>query len=63
MVLIYSSEVVEGLVGTYIEPTYFNENALEKATKVYAKDAKILEAYKQKGVEVADLNPKKTTKK
>lgn len=63
MVIIYSSEVIEGINGAYIEPHYFNENALEKANLVYAKDSKILEAYKNKGIEVIELNPKKTTKK
>lgn len=63
MVLIFSSEVVEGVSGTYIAPHFFKENALERATKVYAKDAKILKAYKNQGVEAVDLNPKRTTKK
>ena len=63
MVLIFSSEVIEGVSGTYVAPHFFKENALEKAEKVYAKDAKILQAYKNIGVEVVDLNPKKTTKK
>ena len=62
MVLIFSSEVIEGVSGTYVAPHFFNENALEKAIKVYARDSKILDAYKKQGVEVVDLSPKRTKK-
>lgn len=51
MVLIYSNEAVEGLSGTYVAPFFFDEKALEKAAKVYARDLKILDAYKKQGVE------------
>ena len=61
MVIIYS-EKVENIYGAYIAPRYFDENNLEKATKVYASDKKILEAYKNAGVEVEDISKPKKAK-
>lgn len=59
MTIIYSDVVVDGLVGAYIAPYYFDLNNLEKANKVYTDSKEITEAYKNAGVEVLPLKSKK----
>lgn len=63
MTIIYSDSLIEGVSGTYVSPRYFDKDNLESADAVYAKDEAILNAYKDKGVEVIDLVPKKKTTK
>jgi hypothetical protein len=59
MTIIYSDVVVDGLVGAYVAPYYFDENNLEKCTKVYTDSKEIAEAYKKIEVEVLPLKSKK----
>ena len=63
MTVIYSNDVVNNLVGTYINPARFD--GIERGAKlVYTDDAKIKDAYKDTGVEVKPLAEKpKTTSK
>ena len=57
MIIIYSNDVVDNLVGTYINPTYFE--GIERGAKlVYTDDAKIKDAYKDTDVEVKPLTEK-----
>ena len=59
MTIIYSNEVIDGLIGAYVAPYYFDANNLEKCNKVYTDSKEILEAYKNVGIEVLPLKPKK----
>ena len=63
MTVIYSNDVIDNLVGTYINPARFD--GIERGAKlVYTDDAKIKDAYKDTGVEVKPLTEKsKTTSK
>ena len=63
MIIIYSNDVVDNLVGTYINPARFD--GIERGAKlVYTDDANIKDAYKDTDVEVKSLTekPKATTK-
>ena len=63
MIIIYSNDVVDNLVGTYINPAWFD--GIERGAElVYTDDAKIKDAYKDTDVEVKSLTekPKATTK-
>ena len=63
MIIIYSNDVVDNLVGTYINPARFD--GVERGAKlVYTDDAKIKDAYKDTDVEIKALaeKPKATTK-
>lgn len=62
MTIIYSDVVVDGLIGAYIAPYYFDSNNLEKCKKVYTDSKEITEAYKKVNVEVLPLKPKPTKK-
>ena len=63
MTVIYSNDVVDNLVGTYINPARFDGIAIG-AKLVYTDDAKIKDAYKDTDVEVKPLTEKsKTTSK
>ena len=64
MTVIYSNDVVNNLVGTYINPARFD--GIERGAKlVYTDDAKIKDAYKEYDVEVKPLaeKPKTTSKR
>ena len=57
MTVIYSNDVVDNLVGTYINPARFD--GIERGAKlVYTDDAKIKDAYKDTDVEVKPLTEK-----
>ena len=57
MTVIYSNDVVDNLVGTYINPARFD--GVERGAKlVYADDANIKDAYKDLDVEVKPLTEK-----
>jgi len=61
MTLIYSDNEIDGAVGAYIAPHLFD--GVEKgATKVYASDRKIIDAYKEAGVEVVTTKKTKEAK-
>ena len=63
MTVIYSNDVLDNLVGTYINPARFD--GIERGAElVYTDDAKIKDAYKDTNVEVKPLTekPKATTK-
>lgn len=63
MTIIYSDVVVDGLIGAYISPIYFDQDNLEKAARVYSDDKDIIEAYKKANIEVLPLGLKKEVKK
>ena len=57
MTVIYSNDVLDNLVGTYINPARFD--GVERGAKlVYTDDANIKDAYKDYDVEVKPLNEK-----
>ena len=63
MTIIYSNDVVDNLVGTYINPARFDGIEIG-AELVYTDDANIKDAYKDTDVEVKPLTEKsKTTTK
>lgn len=63
MTVIYSNNVVNNLVGTYINPARF-DGVMRGAKLVYTDDAKIKDAYKDTGAEVKAITEKpKTTSK
>lgn len=51
MIIIYSNEKVKGLEGVYANPLYFLE-VNKSATKVYANNEAIKEAYESVDIEV-----------
>lgn len=62
MIYIYSNDEIEGVMGAYIAPHYF-DSVEPNATKVYTDDEKIIKAYEDAGVEVVRLDaPKKKSK-
>lgn len=57
MTVIYSNDVLDNLVGTYINPARFD--GIERGAElVYTDDAKIKDAYKDTDVEVKPLTEK-----
>ena len=57
MIIIYSNDVVDNLVGTYINPARF-DGVERGAELVYTDDANIKDAYKDTDVEVKSLTEK-----
>ena len=62
MTFIYSNDEVEGVMGAYIAPHYFN-GVEPNAKKIYANDEKIVKAYEDAGVEVLRLDAQKKKSK
>ena len=55
MTFIYSNDEVDGVIGAYIAPRYF-DGVEPNAKKVYANDKNIIKAYEDAGIEVVRLD-------
>jgi len=54
MTLVYASERIDGVSGTYANPVFF-KGVVKGAKRVYTLDKSIAEAYSANGVEVLPL--------